>query len=65
LFAVVLFLTGFYSMLVGSKIVFAVVTEKMKNILQQKAFVITVRLLGVVLVAFALLLLYKAVHYFM
>ncbi len=62
-FAIVLFLAGFYSMLVGSKIVFALLTGRMKNILQQKTFVIAIKFLGIVLIVFAILLLKEAVHY--
>jgi len=62
-FAIVLFLAGFYVMLVGSKIVFALLTGKMKNILQQKAFVLSIRFLGIVLIVFSVLLFKEAVHY--
>lgn len=62
-FAIVLFLAGFYVMLVGSKIVFALLTGKMKNILQQKAFVLSIRFLGIVLIVFSVLLFREAVHY--
>ncbi|MBN2523178.1 MAG: LysE family transporter [Bacteroidales bacterium] len=62
-FAIVLFLAGFYMMLVGSKIVFALLTGKMKNILQQKAFVLSIRSLGIVLIVFSVLLFKEAVHY--
>jgi len=50
-------------MLVGSKIVFALLTGKMKNILQQKAFVLSIRFLGIVLIVFSVLLFKEAVHY--
>jgi len=62
-FAIVLFLAGFYLMLVGSKIVFALLTGKMKNILRQKTFVLSIRFLGIVLIVFSVLLFKEAVHY--
>ncbi len=62
-FAIVLFLTGFYLMLVGSKIIFALLTSRMKNILQEKTFVIAIRILGIALVVFAVLLIKETVNY--
>jgi threonine/homoserine/homoserine lactone efflux protein len=62
-FAIVLFLTGFYSMLVGSKIIFALLTGRMKNILQEKSFVFAMRILGIALVVFAVLLIRETVNY--
>jgi threonine/homoserine/homoserine lactone efflux protein len=61
--AIVLFLTGFYFMLVGSKIIFALLTGRMKNILQEKSFVIAIRILGIALIVFAILLIKKTVNY--
>lgn len=61
--AIALFLFGFYSMLVGSKIVFAIITGRMKNILQEKTFVIAIRILGIALAIFAVLLFRETVNY--
>ena len=62
-FAIVFFLTGFYSMLVGSKILFALLTGRMKNILQEKSFLTAIRILGIALVVFAVLLIKETVNY--
>lgn len=61
--AIILFLTGFYCMLVGSKIAVAVLTGRMKNILQQKTFILLIKILGVALIVFAVLLIKEAVNY--
>ncbi|MBA7546180.1 hypothetical protein ES705_38563 [subsurface metagenome] len=63
LLTAVLFLLGFYFMLIGSKTVLALLTGKMKNILQQKTFVIIIRVLGVTLLLFAIVLFREAVNY--
>jgi threonine/homoserine/homoserine lactone efflux protein len=61
--AIILFLVGFYSMLVGSKILFALLTGRMKNILQEKSFIMAIRILGIALVVFAVLLIKETVNY--
>lgn len=50
------FITGFYACLVGSKIALAMLVGKSKFIFRGKAYVWTMRLLGVVLIGLAVLL---------
>lgn len=50
------FIAGFYACLVGSKIVLAVLVGKSRSFFRGRAYVWTMRLLGVALVALALLL---------
>lgn len=59
----ILFVVAFYAMLVGSKIVLALITHRLKDILHSKAFVILVRFLGAVLIIFSVLLIIDAVNY--
>ena len=54
--APVAFITGFYACLVGSKIGLAMLVSKSKFIFRGKAYVWTMRLLGVVLIGLAVLL---------
>jgi threonine/homoserine/homoserine lactone efflux protein len=50
------FIAGFYACLIGSKIVLAVLVGKSRSFFRGRAYVWTMRLLGVALVALALLL---------
>jgi threonine/homoserine/homoserine lactone efflux protein len=50
------FLAGFYACLIGSKIMLAVIVGKSRSFFRGRAYVWTMRLLGVALVALALLL---------
>jgi threonine/homoserine/homoserine lactone efflux protein len=52
-----LFLLGFYFLLVGSKILVALVIDKSRDFLKSRAYIYTIRLLGVVLLIFAVLFL--------
>jgi threonine/homoserine/homoserine lactone efflux protein len=58
-----LFVITFYIMLVGSKILIALLTNGLKNILQSKTFIYFIRSLGVVLIIFSVLLFIDAVNY--
>ena len=56
LFAPAAFIAGFYACLVGSKIVLAVLVGRSRHLFKGRAYVWTMRLLGVALMALALLL---------
>ena len=59
----VLFVAVFYLMLVGSKILLALLTHRLKNILHSKTFIYLIRFLGIVLILFSVLLIIDAVDY--
>ena len=59
----VLFVIMFYLMLVGSKILIALLTHLLKNVLHSKAFIYLIRFLGLVLVVFSVVLIIDAVNY--
>ena len=50
----ILFLGGFYSCLVGSKIVLAYATGKSREFLTDKPYIYIMRILGIILIIFAL-----------
>jgi len=53
----VLFIAGFYLLLVGSKIVIALLVDKSKAIVSSRIYVYVVRVLGIALIVFAVLFL--------
>ena len=60
--APVAFLLGFYALLIGSKIALAVLVGKSKSILKGRAYIYTMRCLGMALLVLALLLLLDGVN---
>jgi len=52
--ATILFILGFYSLLVGSKIGIVLVVEKSKSFIKSKYYLYIVRALGIALILFAL-----------
>lgn len=58
---VVVFLSSFYILLVGSKIVLAVVVGRSKTFLSGKVYLYTIRLLGYILCILAIILFYDGV----
>lgn len=54
--AAVLFISGFYIFIVGTKIVIAYLSDKSKNVLSSKYYVIVVKFLGFILLLFAIIL---------
>jgi len=52
--ATILFILGFYMMLVGSKTAVAIVVDKSKTLVKSKYYVYIIRALGIVLIFFAL-----------
>lgn len=57
------FLVSFYAALVGAKLLLAVLVNRSRNFLQGKAYVYTMKLLGVVLVVFAIILFKDGLDY--
>jgi len=60
----VLFLLSFYLLLVGSKVLIAYMVAKTKVFINQKAYVLIMRILGIALVLFSLLFFYDGMKYF-
>lgn len=60
--AAIAFIGGFYALLVGSKVILAVVTGKSRSFLSGKAYRLILRLLGLMLWVLALLLFRDALH---
>jgi threonine/homoserine/homoserine lactone efflux protein len=53
--ATILFVIGFYALLIGSKIIIAVIVDKTKAIIKSKYYLYVVRTLGIILILFALI----------
>jgi threonine/homoserine/homoserine lactone efflux protein len=62
--AAALFLAGMYSMLVGSKILAAVLVGKSRRLLESRGYIYTIRILGLLLLSFALLFLKESLEAF-
>jgi threonine/homoserine/homoserine lactone efflux protein len=62
--AAILFVLGFYGMLVGSKITVAVIVDKSKAFVKNRCYVYLIRVLGVVLIVFALIFVREALVFF-
>ncbi len=56
LISVILFIAGFYIFIVGTKIIVAILSEKSKNILSSKFYVVIVKVLGIILLLFSIIL---------
>ena len=57
------FILAFYAMLVGSKVAIALLVDRSKAFLKNRAFIWTLRILGMVLMVFALLLIRDGLVY--
>jgi len=57
------FLLGFYLMLIGSKVLIAFIVDKSKDYLTSKLYIIIVRILGFVLLLFALFFIIEGINY--
>lgn len=57
-----LFLIGFYAFLVGSKIVLAYGTDKSRDFLTGKTYIYTMRVLGIIILIFALYFLNQGIQ---
>jgi uncharacterized membrane protein YdcZ (DUF606 family) len=51
----VLFMAGFYLLLIGSKILIALIVERSKDFLQGRAYLYIIRTTGLILMLFAVL----------
>ncbi len=58
-----LFIIGMYLLLVGSKVVIAVLTGKSRRFLKSRAYVYTIRILGIVLLVFAAVFARDGLHF--
>lgn len=58
----ILFLTGFYMFLVGSKIVLAYASSRSRDFLTGRTYIYIMRVLGIVLVIFALYFVYQGIR---
>jgi threonine/homoserine/homoserine lactone efflux protein len=61
--ATILFILGFYTMLVGSKTAVAIVVDKSKTLVKSKYYAYIIRALGIVLIVFALTLVRDALEF--
>jgi len=61
--ATILFVLGFYMMLVGSAIAVAVVVDRSKTLIQSKYYAYIIRALGIVLIVFALIFVKDALEF--
>lgn len=64
LLSAVLFLISFYILLIGSKVMIAIIVAKTKVLINQKIYVIIMRVLGIVLLLFSLMFFYDGLKYF-
>ena len=62
--AAILFVLGFYGTLVGSKITVAVIVDRSKAFVKNRYYVYLIRVLGVVLIVFALIFVREALVFF-
>jgi len=61
--ATILFILGFYMMLVGSKTTVAIVVDKSKKLIESKYYAYIIRALGIVLIVFALIFVRDALEF--
>jgi len=61
--ATILFILGFYMMLVGSKTTVAIVVDKSKTLIESKYYAYIIRALGIVLIVFALIFVRDALEF--
>jgi threonine/homoserine/homoserine lactone efflux protein len=61
--ATILFILGFYLMLVGSKTAIALVVDKFKTLVKNNYYAYIIRALGVVLIVFALIFVIDALEF--
>lgn len=61
--AVIFFIGSFYACLVGSKMVIAIITGHSKKLINNKAYILIMKILGVVLFALSMMFFYDGVNY--
>lgn len=62
--AAILFVVGFYMMLVGSEAIVAILVDKSKTLIESKYYAYIIRALGIVLIIFALVFVKDALEFF-
>jgi threonine/homoserine/homoserine lactone efflux protein len=62
--ALVLFIVAFYGLLVGSKIGVALIVDKSRDFLKNRAYIWTMRILGLMLLSFAILFVKDGLKFF-
>ena len=62
--AVVVFIAAFYVMLVGSKVAVAVLVDRSRDMLRNKAYIWVMRILGLALLVFAFIFIKDGLQYF-
>jgi threonine/homoserine/homoserine lactone efflux protein len=60
---VILFFLSFYIMLIGSKVVVAIIVARSKRFINQKSYIIIMKLLGIALFFFSILFFYDGIKY--
>jgi threonine/homoserine/homoserine lactone efflux protein len=60
----ILFIVGFYIFISGSKISIAIVSEKTKNIFSNNIYLTLIKILGIILVVFAIVLIKDGLKFF-
>jgi len=63
-FAAFLFILGFYVFIVGTKVIIAVLSEKSKNFISSKSYLLIIKILGYILLLFSLILIYDGLQFF-
>lgn len=58
-----LFMVSFYVFLIGSKIVVAILVDRTKQFINQRIYIVIIRILGIGLLIFSLIFLYDGVKY--
>ncbi len=64
-FQIVTFVVSFFTGIVGSKILIALITEKSKRFVESKYYLYIIKVSGAVLITFGLLLFYKAFKFYL
>ena len=59
----ILFIAGFYILIIGTKIIIAILSEKSKKVISGNAYIIIVKILGFVLVLFSVILIYDGLKH--
>ena len=59
----ILFLTSFYVIMIGSKVIIALIVARTKVFIDQKLYLAIMRFLGIVLLAFSILFFYDGISY--
>lgn len=62
--AAFLFILGFYVFIVGTKVIIAVLSEKSKNFISSKSYLLIIKILGYILLLFSLILIYDGLQFF-